>query len=96
MSNAYQIYAHLSNEDVDEFIKENPYNFNEDEINVTKDFKKHVKSNFLMIVGFLKIILKFLLKMYSGLLKSSDMKYDNMIIESILQEANKAITYYHL
>ena len=36
------------------------YNFNEEEINVTKDFKKHVKSNFLMIVGF---ILKFLLKM---------------------------------
>ena len=35
MSNAYQIYAHLSNEDVDEFIKENPYNFNEEEINVT-------------------------------------------------------------
>ena len=34
--------------------------------------------------------------MYSGLLKSSDMKYDNMIIESILQEDNKAITYYHL
>ena len=34
--------------------------------------------------------------MYSGLLKSSDMKYDNMIIESILQAANKAITYYHL
>lgn len=33
---------------------------------------------------------------YCGLLKSSDMKYDNMIIESILQEANKAITYYHL
>ena len=34
--------------------------------------------------------------MYSGLLKSSDIKYDNMIIESILQEANKAITYHHL
>ena len=34
--------------------------------------------------------------MYSGLLKSSDIKYDNMIIESILQGANKAITYYHL
>lgn len=33
---------------------------------------------------------------YCGLLKSVDMKYDNMIIESILQEANKAITYYHL
>ena len=33
---------------------------------------------------------------YSGLLKSVDMKYDNIIIESILQEANKAITYYHL
>ena len=49
MSNAYQIYAHLSNEDADEFIKEKPYNFNEEEINVTKDFKKHVKSNFLML-----------------------------------------------
>ena len=96
MSNEYQIYAHLSNEDADEFTKENPYNFNEEEINVTKDFKKHVKSNILMIVGFLKIILKFLPKMYCGLLKSSDIKYDNMIIESILQEANKAITYYHL
>lgn len=96
MSNEYQVNAHLSKEDADEFIKENLYNFNEEEINVTKDFKKHVKSNFLMIVGFLKIILKFLLKMYSGLLKSADMKYDNMIIESILQEANKAITYYHL
>lgn len=34
--------------------------------------------------------------MYSGLLKLADIKYDNMIIESILQEANKAITYYHL
>lgn len=68
MSYEYQVNAHLSNEDADEFIKENPYNFNEEEINVTKDFKKHVKSNFLMIVGFLKIILKFLLKMYSGLL----------------------------
>lgn len=33
---------------------------------------------------------------YSGLLKSVDMKYDNIIIESILQEVNKAITYYHL
>lgn len=33
---------------------------------------------------------------YCGLLKSADMKYDNMIIESILQEANKVITYYHL
>lgn len=33
---------------------------------------------------------------YCGLLKSADMKYDNMIIESILQEVNKAITYYHL
>lgn len=33
---------------------------------------------------------------YGGLLKSADMKYDNMIIESILQEVNKAITYYHL
>ena len=49
-----------SSDYLDEFIKENPYNFNEEEINVTKDFKKHVKSNFLMIVGF---ILKFLLKM---------------------------------
>lgn len=68
MSNEYQVNAHLSKEDADEFIKENPYNFNEEEINVTKDFKKHAKSNFLMIVGFLKIILKFLLKMYSGLL----------------------------
>ena len=60
MSNAYQIYAHLSNEDVDEFIKENTYNFNEEEINVTKDFKKHVKSNFLMIVGFDKDYTKIL------------------------------------
>lgn len=33
---------------------------------------------------------------YCGLLKSADMKYDNMIIEFILQEANKAIAYYHL
>ena len=60
MSNAYQIYAHLSNEDVDEFTKENPYNFNEEEINVTKDFKKHVKSNILMIVGFDKDYTKIL------------------------------------
>lgn len=34
--------------------------------------------------------------MYSGLLKLADKKCDNMIIEFILQEANKAITYYHL
>ena len=60
MSNAYQIYAHLSNEDADEFIKEKPYNFNEEEINVTKDFKRHVKSNFLMIVGFDKDYTKIL------------------------------------
>ena len=33
---------------------------------------------------------------YCGLLKSADMQYDNIIIESILQEANKAITYYRL
>ena len=33
---------------------------------------------------------------YCGLLKSADMKYVNMIIEFILEEANKAITYYHL
>ena len=52
MSNEYQVNAHLSKEDADEFIKENPYNFNEEEINVTKNFKKHVKSNFLIIVGF--------------------------------------------
>lgn len=60
MSNAYQIYVHLSNEDADEFTKENPYNFNEEEINVTKDFKKHVKSNILMIVGFDKDYTKIL------------------------------------
>lgn len=134
MSNEYQVNAHLSKEDVDEFIKENPYNFNEEEINVTKDFKKHVKSNFLMIVGFDKDYTKILAEdgklymvkglrsnidkvvsreliptlisitlimfmgtiVYCGLLKSADMKYDNMIIEFILQEANKAITYYHL
>ena len=60
MSNEYQVNAHLSNEDADEFIKENPYNFNEEEINVTKDFKKHVKSNFLMIVGFDKDYTKIL------------------------------------
>lgn len=47
MSNAYQVNVHLSKEDVDEFIKENPYNFNEEEINVPKGFKKHVKSNFI-------------------------------------------------
>jgi hypothetical protein len=40
MSNEYQVNAHLSNEDANEFIKGNPYNFNEEEINVTKDFKK--------------------------------------------------------
>lgn len=134
MSNEYQLNVHLSKEDADEFIKENPYNFNEEEINVTKDFKKHVKSNFLMIVGFDKDYTKILVEdgklymvkglrsnidkvvsrelipilistilimfngtiVYSGLLKSVDMKYDNIIIESILQEANKAITYYHL
>ena len=33
---------------------------NEEEINVTKDFKKHVKSNFLMIVGFDKDYTKIL------------------------------------
>lgn len=60
MSNAYQVNAHLSKEDADEFIKENPYNFNEEEINVTKDFKKHVKSNFLMIVGYDKNYTKIL------------------------------------
>lgn len=60
MSNAYQVNAYLSTEDADEFIKENPYNFNEEEINVTKDFKKHVKSNFLMIVGFDKDYTKIL------------------------------------
>lgn len=134
MSNAYQVNAHLSKEDADKFIKENPYNFNEEEINVTKDFKKKGKSNFLMIVGFDKNYTKILVEdgklymvkglrsnidkvvsrelipilistilimfngtiVYSGLLKSVDMKYDNIIIESILQEANKAITYYHL
>lgn len=47
MSNEYQVNVHISNGDADEFIKENPYNFNEEEINVTKDFKKHVKSNFI-------------------------------------------------
>lgn len=134
MSNEYQVNAHLSNDDADEFIKENPYNFNEEEINVTKDFKKHVKSNFLIIVGFDKDYTKILAEdgklymvkglrsnidkvvsreliptlnsitlimfrciiVYYGLLKSAVMKYDNMIIEFILQEANKAITYYHL
>lgn len=60
MSNEYQVNAHLSKEDADEFIKENPYNFSEEEINVTKDFKKHVKSNFLMIVGFDKDYTKIL------------------------------------
>lgn len=85
MSNEYQVNAHLSNEDADEFIKENPYNFNEEEINVTKDFKKHVKSNFLMIVGFDKDYTKIL---------AEDVQW--ITFESILQEANKAITYYHL
>ena len=33
---------------------------NEEEINVTKDFKRHVKSNFLMIVGFDKDYTKIL------------------------------------
>lgn len=85
MSYEYQVNAHLSNEDADEFIKENPYNFNEEEINVTKDFKKHVKSNFLMIVGFDKDYTKIL---------AEDVQW--ITFESILQEANKAITYYHL
>ena len=49
MSNEYQLNVHLSKEDADEFIKENPYNF-----------KKHVKSNFLMIVGFDKDYTKIL------------------------------------
>lgn len=39
MSNEYQLNAHLSNDDADEFIKENPYNFNEEEINVQKILK---------------------------------------------------------
>lgn len=77
MSNAYQVNAHLSKEDVDEFIKENPYNFNEEEINVTKDFKKHVKSNFLMIVGFDKDYTKILVEdgklyMVKGLISNID------------------------
>lgn len=33
---------------------------------------------------------------YCGMFKSADLKYDNMIIEAILHEASKAITYYHL
>lgn len=119
---------------IDNFIKENPYDFDDEMLSVTKDFKKYVKSNFLMIVGFDKDYTKILAEdgklymvkglrsnidevvsrdliptlisttlimfkgtiVYCGLLKSADMKYDNMIIEAILQEANKAITYYHL
>lgn len=119
---------------IDEFIKENPYDFDDEMLSITKDFKNFVKSNFLIIVGFDKDYTKILSNdgklymvkglrnnidnvvskeylptlisttlimfkgtiVYCGLLKSADMKYDNMIIESILQEANKAITYYHL
>lgn len=60
MSNAYQVNAHLSKEDADEFIKENPYNFNEEKLMLQKILKKHVKSNFLIIVGFDKNYTKIL------------------------------------
>ena len=140
MSNAYQVNAHLSNEDadeffdiyfalleytnnkynindlkkiykklhldqekvleisdymfdhpniIDEFIKENPYNFSEEEINVTKDFKKHVKSNFLMIVGFDKDYTKILaedgkLYMVKGLRSNIDEVVSRELIPTLI------------
>ena len=37
---------------IDDFIKENPYNFDDEMLKVTKGFKNFVKSQFLMVVGF--------------------------------------------
>ena len=102
MINEYQVNAHLSNEDADEFIKEKQYNFNEEEINVTKDFKKHVKSNFLIIVGFDKDYTKILaedgkLYMVKGLRSNIDKIVSRELIPILISTTlimfNGAIVY---
>ena len=46
MSNEYQVNAHLSNEDADEFIKENPYNFIEEKLMLQKILKNMLNQTF--------------------------------------------------
>lgn len=46
MSNEYQVNAHLSKEDADEFIKENPYNFNEEKLMLQKILKNMLNQTF--------------------------------------------------